>query len=77
MMNQISPPELQFKKSNASGTEVPFLHLYISNGFVSSKIYGKRDDVSRFTSYGVYVSQLIQFTKVMVIRLTSMPKMKF
>ena len=51
------------------------LHLSISNGFVSSKIYDKRDDfdfdivnfsfldgdVSRSTSYGVYISQLIRF----------------
>ena len=51
------------------------LHLSISNGFVSSKIYDKRDDfdfdivnfpildgdVPRRPSYGVYVSQLIRF----------------
>ena len=51
------------------------LHLSISNGFVSSKIYDKRDDfdfdivnfpfldgdVPRSTSYGVYISQLIRF----------------
>ena len=50
------------------------LHLSISNGFVSSKIYDKRDDfdfdivnfpfldgdVPRSTSYGVYISQLIR-----------------
>ena len=31
---------------NTSDTEAPFLdlHLSISNGFVSSKIYDKRDD---------------------------------
>ena len=48
------------------------LHLSISNGFISSKIYDKRDDfdfdiinfafldgdVPRSTSYGVYISQL-------------------
>ena len=37
------------------------LHLSISNGFVSSKIYDKRDD---FGSYGVYISQLIRFARV-------------
>ena len=51
------------------------LHLSIPNGFVSSKIYDKRDDfdfdivnlpfldgdVPRSTSYGVYISQLIRF----------------
>ena len=49
MVNRIYPPELQFKqlnKTNTSYTEAPFLdlHLSISNGFVSSKIYDKRDD---------------------------------
>ena len=53
------------------------LHLSISNGFVSSKIYDKRDDfdfdivnfpfldgdVPRSTSYGVYISQLIRFAR--------------
>ena len=40
------PSELQLNKANASDTEAPFLdlHLSISNGFVSSKIYDKRDD---------------------------------
>ena len=43
MVNRIYPPELQLNKAN---TEAPFLdlHLSISNGFVSSKIYDKRDD---------------------------------
>ena len=54
------------------------MHLSISNGFVSSKIYDKRDDfdfdvvnfpfldgdVRRSTSYGVYISQLIRFARV-------------
>ena len=54
------------------------LHLSISNGIVSSKIYDKRDDVDfdivnfpfldgdvpRSTSYGVYISQLIRFARV-------------
>ena len=46
MINQIYPPELQLNKANTSDTEVPFwdLHLSISNGFVSSKFYDKRDD---------------------------------
>ena len=46
MVNQIYPPELQLNKTNTSYTEAPFLdlHLSISNGFVSSKIYDKRDD---------------------------------
>ena len=54
------------------------LHLYISNGFVSAKIYDQRDDfdfdivnfsfldgdVPRSTSYGVYISQLFRFARV-------------
>ena len=45
MVNQIYPPELRLNKTNISDTEAPFLdlHLSVSNGFVSSKIYDKRD----------------------------------
>ena len=45
MVNQIYPPELKLNKTKTSDTEAPFLdlHLSISNGFVSSKIYAKRD----------------------------------
>ena len=81
-MNQIYPSELQLNKANTSDTEAPFLdlHLSISNGFVSSKIYDKRDDfdfdivnfpfldgdVPRRPSHGVYmyISQLIRFARV-------------
>ena len=72
MVNQIYPSELQLNKANTSDAEAPFfdLHLSISNGFVSSKIYDKRDnfdfdivsfpfldgDVPRRPSYGVYIS---------------------
>ena len=40
------PSELQLNKANTSDTEAPFLdlHLSISNGFVLSEIYDKRDD---------------------------------
>ena len=46
MPNQMYPPESHLNRANASGTEAPFLDLHISmtNGFVSSKIYDKRDD---------------------------------
>ena len=80
MVNRIYPPELQLNKANTYDTEAPFLdlHLSISNGFVSSKIYNKRDnfdfdivnfpfldgDVPRSITYGVYISQLIRFTRV-------------
>ena len=80
MVNRIYPPELQLNKANTSDTEAPFLdlRLSISNGFVSSKNCDKRDDfdfdivnfpfldgdVPRSTSYGVYISQLLQFARV-------------
>ena len=80
MVIQIYPPELQLNKANISDAEAPFLdvHLSVSNGFVSSKIYGKRDDfdfyivnfpflggdVPRRASYGVNISQLIRFARV-------------
>ena len=48
MVNHIYPPELQLNKANTSDTEAPFLdlhlHVSISNRFVLSKIYDKRDD---------------------------------
>ena len=46
MVNHIYPPELLLNKANTSDTEAPVLDLYlsISNGFVSSKTYDKRDD---------------------------------
>ena len=48
MVNRFYPPELQLNKANTSDSEAPFLDLHllvsISNGFVSSKIYDKRDD---------------------------------
>ena len=64
-------------KAHTSDTEAPFwdLHLSISNGFVSSKIYDKRDDFDfdivnfPFLDGDVprrptYISQLIRFTRV-------------
>ena len=40
------PPELQLNKANSSDTEAAFLdlHLSIVDGFVSCKIYDKRDN---------------------------------
>ena len=80
MVDHIYTSELQLNKANTSDTEAPFLdlHLSISNGFVSSKIYDKRDyfdfdivnfpfldgDVPRRPSYGEYISQLIRFARV-------------
>ena len=80
MVNRIYHSELQLNKANVSDTDASFLdlHLSISDGFVKTKIYDKRDDfdfdivnfpflegdVPRLTSYGVYISQLIQFARV-------------
>ena len=66
-------------KANTSDTANAFLdlHLSISSDIVSTKIYDKRDafdfeivnfpfldgDVPRFTSYGVYIPQLIRFVR--------------
>ena len=80
MVNRIYPSELQLNKVNVSHTEALMLdlHLSISDGFVKTKIYDKRDDfdfdivnfpfldgdVTRSSSYGVYISQLIRFARV-------------
>ena len=80
MVIHIYASELQLNKANVSDTEASFLHLHlsISDGFVKTKIYDKRDyfdfdivkfqfldgDVPRSTSYGVYKSQLIRFARV-------------
>ena len=47
MVNLIYPHILTLNRANASDTEAPLLDLYISvpNGFVSSKIYDKIDDL--------------------------------
>ena len=79
MVSQIYPSELQLNKANTSDAKAAFLdlHLSVSNDIVSTKIYDKRDDfdfeivnfpfldadVSRFSSYGVYISQLIRFAR--------------
>ena len=46
MTKQIHTSELQLNKANSADTEAPFLdlHLTISDGFVFSNIYDKRDD---------------------------------
>ena len=73
MVSHIYLSELQLNKANTSDTQAAFLelHLSISNNFVSTKIYDKRDDfdfeivnfqflngdVPRSTFYGVYISE--------------------
>ena len=86
MVRKIYHSELQLNKANTSGTEASCLdlHWFISNGIVSTKIYGKRDfdfeivnfpfldgDVPRSTSYGVYISQLNRFARASSHELTS------
>ena len=46
MVSQIYPAELQLNKSDTSDTDASFLNLHLSilDGFVSSKIYDKRND---------------------------------
>ena len=79
MVNQVYPPELQLNKAYTTDTEAPFLDLHhsIANGFVSFKIYDKRNDfnfdmvifsfldgdVPHRASYGVFISQLIRFAR--------------
>ena len=77
MISQINP---QLNKADSSETEVPFLalHLSILDGFISFKLYDKRNDfdfeivnlpyldgdVPRRVSCGVYISQLNRFARV-------------
>ena len=46
MVSQIYLAGLQLNKANTSDTEASFLDIYLSilDGFVSSKIYDKRDN---------------------------------
>ena len=92
MVNRIYAPELQLNKASISDTEAPFseLHFSISKGFVSPKIYDKRDDydfdivnfpfldgdVPRSISSEVYISQFIRFARVSSQVLISMPVIK-
>ena len=78
MVSQIYPTELQLNKANSSDTVTPFLDLSITNDIAASKINDKRDDfnfeivdfpfldgdVPRPPSYGVYIPQLILFSRV-------------
>ena len=79
MVSQIYPSGLKLNKANTSGTKTALLdlHLSISDDFVFTKIFDKRDnfyfeivnflvydgDVPRCSSYGVYISQLIRFAR--------------
>ena len=80
VVGRICPPGLRLGGASTFDAEAPFLdlHLSISNGFVSSKICGGRDDfdfdvvgfpfldggVPRSASCGVCVSRLVRFAGV-------------
>ena len=85
LITPIYPYELQLNKANSTVTETLFLDLYllISNVFVSSKMYDKRNDFyfdianSPFLDSGVhhassiwYISQLIRL--YLIVWLASM-----
>ncbi|MDA3086526.1 hypothetical protein OFO27_08365, partial [Campylobacter sp. CS_ED1] len=79
MFKDIYPPELELNKANEVNTNASFLDLNLSimNGKVTTNIYDKRDDfnfkivnypnlsgnIPSSPSYGVYISQLIRFSR--------------
>ena len=79
MINKIYPNELSLNKTNSNEKSASFLDLQLSvtENSINTKIYDKRDDYSfnivnfphldgdvpRATSYGVYISQLIRFSR--------------
>ena len=72
MVKQIYPPELQLNKANNTDTEAPFLdlHFSIANGFVSSKIYDKRDDFDFIIYSKLSVFWLVTFLAVLLMAYT-------
>ena len=86
MVNQIYLSERQLNTTEKQMHPIPMPHfwiyfwLLISHGFVSSKIYNKRDDfdldiinfqcidgdIPRVSSCGAYISQLIRFVVVTI-----------
>ena len=76
MVNQIYPPEIQLNKDNTTYTEALFLdlHLSITNGIVSSKIYDKRYDFDfdskffRFWMVIFFAMLLMVYTFLQLIR---------
>ena len=80
VVGRVCPPALRRDEADTSGAGPPFLclHLSVSNGFVSSGVYDRRDDfgfdivdfpfldgdVPRRPSCGVCLSQLVRFARV-------------
>ena len=90
MVNHIYPSELQMNKANISDTEAAFLdlHLSISNGFVKTKLFDKRDDfdfdIVNFLfldgdvpRYGVYIFNLFVLLECPVMSITFILGIKF
>ena len=93
MVNRIYPSELQLNKANVSDAEASFLdlHLSISDGFVKTKIYDKRDDfdfdivnfpfldgdVPRSASYGVCIFNLFVLLEFLVMLMTLILVIRF
>ena len=93
IVNRIYPSELQLDKANVSDTEASFLdlHLSISDGFVKTKIYDKRDDfdfdivnfpfldgdVPRSTSYGVIFLNLFDLLECPVMLMSLILVIRF
>ena len=77
LISQTYPSELHLNRTNSSETEAPFLNMSILDGFISYKIYDKRDDfdfeivkfpyldgdVPRRAYFGVYKSHIIRFAR--------------
>ena len=80
MVNHIYPSELKLNKAYVSDTEASFLdlHVSISDGFVKTKMFDKRDDFDfdivnfpfldgdvTHSTYNIsYISQLIRFARL-------------
>ena len=93
MVNRIYPSKLQLNKANVSDAEASFLdlHLSLSDGFVKTKIYDKRDDfdfdivnfpfldgnVPRSASYGVFFFNLFDLLELLGMLMTLIPVIKF
>ena len=93
MVNRIYPSELQLNKANVSDAEASFLdfHLSLSDGFVKTKIYNKRDDfnfdivnfpfldgdVPRLASYGVNFLNLFDLLEFLVMLMTLILVIRF
>ena len=69
MVNQIYPPELQLNKAITPQIPKPSFWIYIfsiSNGFVSSKIYDKRDYFD-FDIYYFFRFWMVTFLAVLLM----------